>query len=164
MLSWQIVSGGKHRRKGGGMTKADFLNALRGKLTGEVPPSEIEHTVRYYDEYISEAVNSGKSEAQVLEELGSPLLIAKTIIDTSTMHEEAGGRKTREENWKTEEPSGAKFHQVKINSWTAKLLLVLAVIVVCSLVFTVLRILIPILLPLLLLWLLVTIIRNGGRR
>lgn len=146
------------------MTKAEFLDALRGKLAGEVPVSEIDRTVRYYDEYISEAVNSGRSETQVLDELGSPLLIAKTIIDTSVMQEESGGGKTQEEGWKTEAPSGAKFHQINMNSWTARLVLVLVVLVVCSLVFTVLRILLPILFPLLILWLLVTIIRNGGRR
>jgi len=146
------------------MTKAEFLDALRGKLTGEVPVSEIDRTVRYYDEYISEAVHSGRSEAQVLEELGSPLLIAKTIIDTSMMQEESGGRKAQEESWKREEPSGMKFHQVNMNSWTARLVLVLVVLVACSFIFTVLRILVPFLFPLLVLWLLVTIIRNGGRR
>lgn len=78
------------------MTKAEFLDALRMKLAGEVPASEIEHTIRYYDEYISEAVNSGKPEPQVMEELGSPLLIAKTIIDTSGMQEENHTRRAYE--------------------------------------------------------------------
>lgn len=146
------------------MTKAEFLEALRGKLTGEVPASEIHRTIQYYDEYISEAVNSGKTESQVIEELGSPLLIAKTIIDTSAMQEESSGRKTYEESWKTEADPGMSFHQVDMSSWTARLVLVLVVLAVCVLVFTILRILIPILLPLLLIWLIVTVIRNGGRR
>lgn len=146
------------------MTKAEFLEVLREKLTGEVSASEMNHTIRYYDEYISEAVSSGKTEAQVLEELGSPLLIAKTIIDTSAMQEETTGRKTFEGNQKTEEKSGMRFHQIDMNSWTARLLLVLVVLTVFGMVFTILRVLVPILFPLLVLWLIVTVIRNGGRR
>lgn len=144
------------------MTKAEFLEALREKLTGEVSASEIDHTIRYYDEYISEAVNGGKTEAQVMEELGSPLLIAKTIIDTSAMQEDAA-RKTYRESRKTEENPEMKFHRVDMNSWTARLVLILSVLMVFTLVFTILRALVPILLPLLVIWLIVTVIRNGGR-
>ena len=38
------------------MTKTEFLDTLRLKLEGEVPVSEIDSTIRYYDEYISETV------------------------------------------------------------------------------------------------------------
>lgn len=145
------------------MTKAEFLDTLRMKLTGEVSASEMENTIRYYDEYISEAVNSGKAEAQVLEELGSPLLIARTIIDTSSMQEENAGRKRYDGSQGTAEEPRVKFHQVDLHSWTARLVLVLVVFVILALVFSILRVLVPVLLPLLLLWLIVTIIRNGGR-
>ena len=75
------------------MTKTEFLDTLRLKLEGEVPVSEIDSTIRYYDEYISETVGRGESESKVLEELGSPLLIARTIIDTSA-RQEGNNRKT----------------------------------------------------------------------
>lgn len=146
------------------MTKAEFLETLRGKLTGEVSAAEIAHTLRYYDEYISEAVTAGKSETQVLEELGSPLLIAKTIIDTAGMQEGNPERKTFDEGQKTEERTDMRFHQVDMSSWAVRLVLALIVFAVLSLVFSILRILIPILLPLLVIWLIVTVIRNGGRR
>lgn len=42
----------------------------------------VEDNVRYYQNYISQEIASGKSEKEVLEELGDPRLIARTIIDT----------------------------------------------------------------------------------
>lgn len=148
----------------GYMTKAEFLDALRMKLAGEVSASEIEHTIRYYDEYISEAVNGGKTEQQVMEELGSPLLIAKTIIDTSTVQEENTGRRAYRSGQGAEKEPQVKIHHVDLESWTTKLLIGLAAFVVLAMLFTILRVLIPLLFPLFVVWMIVTIIRNGGRR
>ena len=60
------------------MTKGEFLMTLRKKLAGEIPPQDVERNLQYYDKYITDAVRNGKTEEQVLEELGSPLLIAKS--------------------------------------------------------------------------------------
>ncbi len=146
------------------MTKAEFLKALRERLEGEVPDAEIRHTLQYYEEYIFDAVRAGKTESQVLDELGSPLLIAKTIIDTSAMEEESGRQQTFEEGPKPEKEPGVRYHSFNLNSWTAKLTLILVMLVFFGLFFTILRVLVPILLPLLMIWLIVAMIRNGGRR
>lgn len=63
------------------MTKREFLDGLRNALTGEVPEAEIENNLRFYDDYISSRDNSGQDEA-VINQLGDPRLIAKTIIET----------------------------------------------------------------------------------
>lgn len=62
------------------MNKKEFLDQLRMALTGEVPQGEIINQIQYYDNYIKqESIN--KREELVVEDLGSPLLIGKTIID-----------------------------------------------------------------------------------
>jgi uncharacterized membrane protein len=63
------------------MTKREFLDELRNALAGEIPESEIENNVRFYDDYISNKDNSGQDET-VINQLGDPRLIAKTIIET----------------------------------------------------------------------------------
>ncbi len=138
------------------MTKAEFLEALRMKLMGEVSTVEIENTIRYYDEYIRDKVNQGKTEEQVLSELGSPLLIARTIIDT------AG----QEKNYSEQRPQdlGNDTKQTDINVRFGKVKVILVAAAVLFLAFTILRMLLPILLPLLVVWLIVTMFRNGGRR
>lgn len=65
------------------MSKKEFLNTLRQTLEREIEPEIIEQHIRYYDDYISNSPD--KSEKEILEELGDPRLIAKTIIDSEKM-------------------------------------------------------------------------------
>ena len=37
--------------------------------------------MRYYEDYIQSQVRSGRDEQQVLDELGDPRLIARTLLD-----------------------------------------------------------------------------------
>ena len=64
------------------MTKYEFLNDLKASLTGNVSGQVINENMQYYDEYIAGEVRKGKTEGEVLDELGDPRLIARTIIDT----------------------------------------------------------------------------------
>lgn len=61
------------------MTKNEFLSILRESLAGNVPSDVINENISYYRDYIE---NNDRSESQVLDELGDPRLIARTIIDT----------------------------------------------------------------------------------
>jgi len=65
------------------MNKKEFLDILRQSLEGEVDNNTIENNIRYYSEYISSYGN--KSEEEVIDDLGDPRLIAKTIIETEKM-------------------------------------------------------------------------------
>lgn len=70
------------------MNKREFLDILRQALDGEVSPDIIEQNIKYYDNYIS--TNSIKDEEAVLNELGHPRLIAKTIIESEKIAREKG--------------------------------------------------------------------------
>jgi uncharacterized membrane protein len=71
------------------MNKAEFLAILRQALSGEVTNAVIEQNIRYYDEYIS--TQSAQDESEIIERLGDPRLIAKTIIEA----EKAAKEKSR---------------------------------------------------------------------
>lgn len=62
------------------MTRTEFLDELRENLTGNMSESEIQNNLTYYNSYINEEMNKGKTEEEVLEELGSPFAIAKTLL------------------------------------------------------------------------------------
>jgi hypothetical protein len=64
------------------MNKYEFLEELRGTLAGEIPQQVIAENIRFYEHYIDDEERKGKSEETVLDELGSPRLIARTIMDT----------------------------------------------------------------------------------
>ena len=65
------------------MTKNEFLDKLRAALTGKVSAALVEENMTYYKEYIESQVRMGKSEQEVMEILGDPRLIARTIVQTN---------------------------------------------------------------------------------
>ena len=60
------------------MSKKEFLTLLRNSLEGYIPQDEVEENIAYYQTYFQE---SEESEKTLIEELGDPRLIARTIID-----------------------------------------------------------------------------------
>lgn len=125
------------------MTKAEFLEMMEQKLTGELDENTVAKTLRYYSEYIDSETRKGRSEEEVLEELGSPLLIARTILDTHVSGATDFSKKRTEQEPKEEE-KGDKSHP-----WS-KWLFLLILVAVLFLLFTILRALLPVLLPVLL--------------
>ncbi|RGY96557.1 DUF1700 domain-containing protein [Clostridium sp. AM58-1XD] len=69
------------------MDKEEFLRTLGAALSGEVPQHIIQENIRYYDNYITGELSKGRTESEIMNELGGPRLIARTIIDAA----EAGG-------------------------------------------------------------------------
>ena len=66
------------------MTREQFLDELKHALAGEVPANVMMDSLSYYAKYIDDEVRHGKNEEEVIEELGKPALIAKTIIAAQT--------------------------------------------------------------------------------
>ena len=68
------------------MTREDFLTELEECLTEQIPQAELLDTLNYYRDYFREEELRGKTEEEILTSLGSPRLIAHSILDA---HEEA---------------------------------------------------------------------------
>ena len=64
------------------MNRKEFLEILRSQLAGQMQEGKAAAHIRYYEDYIQSQVRGGRSEQEVLQELGDPHLIAKTLIDT----------------------------------------------------------------------------------
>lgn len=71
------------------MTKNEFLDTLARVLNRELSESEVRSNIRYYEDYIDQQTAGGRSEAEVLRELGDPRLIARTILQVDQQREEA---------------------------------------------------------------------------
>ena len=65
------------------MTKREFLEELKEALSEQLPQNQVAEHVSYYMNYIEERKRSGSSEDEVLDMLGDPRLIARTILDTT---------------------------------------------------------------------------------
>lgn len=64
------------------MTRDEFLQELRIALQGQIAQSQVNEHLRYYENYIIEESRKGRTQEEVLASLGSPRLIAKTIVET----------------------------------------------------------------------------------
>ena len=65
------------------MEKKEFLEKLARALAGQVSQTVIEENLRYYETYLSDEAAKGRKMHQILEELGDPRLLAKSIIDAN---------------------------------------------------------------------------------
>lgn len=115
------------------MRKEEFLILLEKALTGSVATSEILSQCDFYSSYIESEKASGKTEEEIIEQLGEPELIARTIIDAK---ERAGtaddGQRERGSYYKEEKRTERIF---RFNTWYGKLLSTLILIAVVVLFF-----------------------------
>lgn len=156
------------------MTRAMFLQELRIALQGRISQAKVNENLSYYENYIIEESRKGKTEAQVIEELGDPRLIAKTIIET--MGDDLCQQSQGESNSKNydkkgfhinyDESSGwdIRYGRFKINSWYGYLLLALIFIIVLALLAQVAIVIIPVLVPLFLIGLILYFLFYGNRK
>lgn len=130
------------------MDRNEFVSTLRAVLAGEVPAAVVEDNVRYYDSYISQEIASGKSEAEVLEALGDPRLIARTIIDTQGQQggyqeqtyyteEEPSREKGFHAEFNDEGGVDIKYRRFNFNTWYGKLLVAVVVVLIVALVLAI---------------------------
>lgn len=150
------------------MTRSEFLEKLRAALGNDLSGSVIQENVDYYNNYIQEEVNKGRSETEVIEELGDPWVIARTIIDSVEGQKEVKRqRKTYDSDYEGDGQAfdnyGNNVHIFKMEGWK-KVLLILGIIGVLILIIAVIggiiSLLAPIIVPVLLIIVLIRIFAN----
>lgn len=132
------------------MTKQEFLEELKSALTGEVPPEVMMDSYGYYSNYIDEEMRKGRSEAEVLEELGKPALIARSIIAAQAGErtadveytEDGRTKKVKRKPFSEKTESARQTHKeftFDFNAWYAKVLYVALIIILVILVYFILK-------------------------
>jgi hypothetical protein len=162
------------------MSKFEFINTLKEALEGEVAQAVIDENLSYYRHYIDEEIRKGKSETEVLQQLGDPRLIAKTIIDTSSManssrtytysnerqeagNEDEAARKGFHAAYDEQDGWDVRYGNFKINSWYGKMLLIILLIIIVCVIGRIAIAILPIIFPIIIIFLLVSHF-TGGRR
>ena len=128
------------------------MQGLKSELEGRVPYSVIQENLRYYDSYIMEEAAKGQPEDEVIESLGGPRIIARTIVDAALDTEDrpdgfdsfeseasyrsgpAGSSQEEREPFRGKKP---EVHYVDFGKWYVRLIAGLVVFLVIFLVMTV---------------------------
>ena len=106
------------------MNRSEFLEQLKKALENELDAQDVKENVDYYKEYIRSEMQKGQSEEDVLEQLGDPWAIAKTILLSNKMNDHANGHSsevTREQESVKEKSSWGR--------WKLLLIILVALIV-----------------------------------
>lgn len=69
------------------MNRDEFLRQLRLSLQGNLEHEKITENLQWYENYILMQIRKGKDEAEVLDSLGDPRLLADSIIGSSLTEE-----------------------------------------------------------------------------
>ncbi len=120
------------------MTKDEFMNDLRRALAVDLSSAEIEVHVKYYMDYIAMEQSKGKTENEILENLGNPRLIAKSILEAKGDGEKQANAEKKAEKMES------KLR--KIPSWLSIILLVVILIVFVGILLRIFVQLLPFLL------------------
>lgn len=155
------------------MNKVEFLNELSRNLKGRIDDNELMRQIDYYTSYIQSEIDNGRSEADVINELGNPRLIAKTIVQTYSLKDDpirnqyknewSSGTADEEHEENTEHKSFfGKMHGIAIIG-----IIVLVIILVIGVLFSVISLLLPIALMALMIFIIIKIFTSlfgSGRR
>lgn len=143
------------------MNRKQFIEGLKQALEMKMSKNEIDEQVDYYTTYIKSEVKSGRSESDVIDELGDPWAIAKNLNVSSG--------NTWEESPKVPEPEessdtnfGGKVYTTN-NKWVgfAVIFVIFAVLfAILSLFFGIMKLLSPILLPALFVYMILRLLRR----
>lgn len=135
------------------MDKTEFINQLQMSLNGKLDPQDVNENVRYYEDYINTQIRMGRSEADVLNTLGSPRLIARTITDASGITAQDDEETVQSQDYRRE---GKRFSWASrilakfflLPKWAKNVIGLVIMVMVLSLIFTILKALLPIILVL----------------
>ncbi len=126
------------------MSKQEFVDRLKISLSGKVSPALVEENARYYEEYINTKIRLGEQEEKVLESLGDPRLIARSIVaaESGKTSESGNGYREYQDSRESETENRRNIRRsfciTKLPSWSLPVLavgLMLLVLAVAGLVF-----------------------------
>lgn len=126
------------------MDKQEFVSRLRASLSGRIPTAQVEENARYYEEYINTQIRLGEQEETVLDTLGDPRLIARSIVaaDSVKAQKDDADREyydSDEENSAYRDRIRRFFHTANLPAWVLPVIAVgtlLLVFAVLGLVFS----------------------------
>lgn len=152
------------------MDKKEFIEKLQRALASGLSSSQVAENVRYYQEYLESEIRKGRTEAEVLAQLGDPRLLAKSIIEANKRagtnygsnreyDEEVSGERQGEEKRRN---SAFEYNgrSLVLPGWLLMVIVTVLVIVVIGLVTSLLSVFAPVIIVVLGILLLIKVFQN----
>ena len=148
------------------MNRSDFLAQLKRALENDLNAQAVKENVDYYAGYIEEEVRNGQSEQEVLDMLGDPWAIARTILMSSEMNGQEYSsnvedvQERRESNQKN-----ARVHVFGLDNWWKKAAVIVAIVAIIAIIIAIISgiisLIAPIAVPVLVVMLIVNMFKKN---
>lgn len=144
------------------MGRTEFLDRLQRALAGGVNSSRVAENVQYYREYIDVEIRKGRSEEEVLQSLGDPRLLAKSIIEANKRAGiSEGTNRTYDEETETERYGENKGQGVmRVPGWLILLIAGVIFLLIIGVTFSIISFLAPIIIPVLIVVLVINYLKG----
>lgn len=147
------------------MDKRAFMEKLQRALAGGLSSIQVADNMRYYQDYIESELRKGRSEADVLAQLGDPRLLAKSIIEANKRGGESYGSNREYDEEVADNPASGKKvrnfdYGFQLPGWLAMLIATVLVLIVIGIVTSLLSIFLPVIIVALIGILIVKLIQN----
>lgn len=136
------------------MNKNKFLEGLKEALQGEISQAELNNQLLYYQNYIEDELRKGRTQEDILGELGDPRLIARTIVETkgNTASYDNGYYGDKE----SQTSQNTTQRQIRIKGISAVIIGIVIIFLIISVIFSLVSVLAPILIPVLIIILIIS--------
>jgi len=159
------------------MNREEFLKELQQMLQGEIPNEEMMGHLEYYNSYIIEEVKKGRIESEVIQTLGNPRLIAKSILDATKASDddtyeyenteydtdEKENTKGFQANYNEQNGWDIRYGKIKLNSWYFILFVILIILLIFFVVFNLFLFLLPVIIPIVVIMMIAALILERRR-
>ncbi len=150
----------KNKRNGySKMNKTEYIQVIEKALVGNVSPQELQDIVSYYRDYIDMEIQKGRSEREVLDGLGNPRHLVKSILAAK----EQKGVESSVETTQEEKENG-RSRNFRIPLLPIIIIVLLIVWLALGFVVALARFVFPLLLPLVIIMGIISLIRRSRGR
>lgn len=152
------------------MDRTEFIERLQRALAAGLDSSRVADNVRYYQEYIDSEMRKGRSETEIMEQLGDPRLLAKSIIEANKRAGTSYGSNREYDEEMMEETQNAKRNgaasggkTVMLPGWLVMLIVTVVVLVIIGVVTALLAYFLPVIIVFLGVLLIVKVFQSNIR-
>lgn len=154
------------------MDKKEFLDKLQRALASGVSSSQVAENVRYYQDYIESEIRKGRNEQEVLEQLGDPRLLAKSVIEANKRAGASYGSNREYDEEVTQDDSAErrsdfgenfKQHGFVLPGWLVMVIVTVLVILIIGIATSLISVLSPVIIVVLVVILIVKLFRSNTK-
>lgn len=152
------------------MDKNEFLEKLQRTLAGGLGSGQVAENIRYYQEYIESEIRKGRSEEEVLSQLGDPRLLAKSIIEANKHAGESYGSNREYDDEVTDTASSGGYggrnieRRIVLPGWLMMVIVTVVVILVIGIATSLISLFAPVILVGLVILLIVKLFQGNAHR